>query len=491
MSRLFIVVESKDDWSPYFPSEDVITFEEYISSSYEKGPTRTINLCRSYTYLSKGYYCSLLAESRGDKVIPSLKDLGRLETDSDKINTMLPVSFFTPNLESKIFKGRAEHSFSLISYFGKCSNELLSKLTHKIFERFEYPIQEHVFTRRDNRWFLESVRPISIDELEENQEDEFATNLESSITLMWRKPRRRKKYKYDLAILVDPKEKLPPSNKMALKNFVSAGHHLGIESTLITKQDYANIAEYDALFIRETTAVNNHTFKFAQKAEEEGIIAIDDSLSILKCTNKVFLTDLFNRKKVPMPKTYLFSHGPKELRNAADIIGFPMILKIPDGAFSQGVFKVNSKEELKEKCSALFLKTHLLIAQEYCFTDYDWRVGVFGGKAIYACRYFMARGHWQIYNHAGNTTKSGGFETVSVQSAPQAVIKTALNACSAIGDGLYGVDLKQIGDRLAVIEVNDNPNIDAGVEDKWLGKDLYHLIMQEFLMRMERNHYGY
>jgi glutathione synthase/RimK-type ligase-like ATP-grasp enzyme len=38
---------------------------------------------------------------------------------------------------------------------------------------------------------------------------------------------------------------------------------------------------------------------------------------------------------------------------------------------------------------------------------------------------------------------------------------------------------------VAVIEVNDNPSIDAGVEDRFLGGELYTLIMQEFLSRME------
>jgi glutathione synthase/RimK-type ligase-like ATP-grasp enzyme len=49
------------------------------------------------------------------------------------------------------------------------------------------------------------------------------------------------------------------------------------------------------------------------------------------------------------------------------------------------------------------------------------------------------------------------------------------------------VDLKQSGDRVVVIEVNDNPNVDEGVEDLFLGAALYHEIMAEFLRRMELN----
>ena len=49
---------------------------------------------------------------------------------------------------------------------------------------------------------------------------------------------------------------------------------------------------------------------------------------------------------------------------------------------------------------------------------------------------------------------------------------------------------RQAGDRLALIEVNDNPSIDAGVEDAYLGDDLYRRIMGEFLRRLERKRLG-
>ncbi|WP_277619302.1 hypothetical protein [Legionella norrlandica] len=59
-----------------------------------------------------------------------------------------------------------------------------------------------------------------------------------------------------------------------------------------------------------------------------------------------------------------------------------------------------------------------------------------------------------------------------------------------IGDGLYGVDIKSHGNKYYVIEVNDNPNIDHGLEDKILGHNLYQQIMSVFLQRIRRKH-GY
>ena len=45
------------------------------------------------------------------------------------------------------------------------------------------------------------------------------------------------------------------------------------------------------------------------------------------------------------------------------------------------------------------------------------------------------------------------------------LLRIALKAANLIGDGFYGVDLKQVGNRYYVMEVNDNPNVDAGNED--------------------------
>ena len=62
----------------------------------------------------------------------------------------------------------------------------------------------------------------------------------------------------------------------------------------------------------------------------------------------------------------------------------------------------------------------------------------------------------------------------------------AKKSADLIGDGLYGVDLKQIGNRVMVIEVNDNPTIDNNQEDTLLKDELYLTIMRSMLKRIER-----
>ena len=85
----------------------------------------------------------------------------------------------------------------------------------------------------------------------------------------------------------------------------------------------------------------------------------------------------------------------------------------------------------------------------------------------------------------GEKVISGDDQAFSIRETPKKVIATALKATNLIGDGLYGVDLKEKDGEVYIIEVNDNPNIDAGVEDRYLGDDLYARIMEEFYRRFE------
>ncbi|WP_410966357.1 RimK family alpha-L-glutamate ligase, partial [Salmonella sp. SAL4449] len=87
----------------------------------------------------------------------------------------------------------------------------------------------------------------------------------------------------------------------------------------------------------------------------------------------------------------------------------------------------------------LFERSVLLLAQEFFYTEYDWRIGVLDRQPLYACQYFMSRGHWQIYNHkADGQDVNGECRAVPLEQVPPAVLELALEAAGLIGDGLYG-----------------------------------------------------
>ncbi|MCA9160361.1 MAG: RimK family alpha-L-glutamate ligase, partial [Planctomycetales bacterium] len=277
----------------------------------------------------------------------------------------------------------------------------------------------------------------------------------------------------------------PPSDAAALKKFVRAAASLGIAAEMIARDDYGRLAEFDALFIRDTTRVNHYTYRFAQRAESEGLVVMDDPLSIVRCSNKVYLAELLTRHKVPVPKS-LVIHKDQALDIAAEL-GFPIVLKKPDSAFSVGVVKAHDAEDLKQKLAEFFAESDLLVVQAYLPTTFDWRIGVLDRQPLFACKYFMAAGHWQIIqNERKGAGRYGKFETMAIDAAPEGAVKVALKAANLIGDGLYGVDVKESAGKFYVIEVNDNPNVESRVEDIVLKDDLYCRIMSVFLDRIER-----
>jgi glutathione synthase/RimK-type ligase-like ATP-grasp enzyme len=73
---------------------------------------------------------------------------------------------------------------------------------------------------------------------------------------------------------------------------------------------------------------------------------------------------------------------------------------------------------------------------------------------------------------------------LAVGEVPEVVVNTAVRAANLIGPGLYGVDLKEVGRQCYLIEVNDNPNIDASNEDQVLGDALYREVMGVFARRI-------
>ena len=168
------------------------------------------------------------------------------------------------------------------------------------------------------------------------------------------------------------------------------------------------------------------------------------------------------------------------------MLGYPVVLKIPDGSFSRGIYKAENIEQSKKYSQLLFKESDLILAQEYLYTDFDWRVGIINRQAVFVCQYFMSKAHWQIVKHQeGGEFREGGFKTWDLGQVSSELVDVALKAANLIGDGFYGVDIKQTADGYVVIEVNDNPNADAGIEDKVLGNELYNIIMKEFLRRLE------
>lgn len=474
-----IILENPDHWEFNLYDAEVVTPAEYISTETYlqfKG-LKIINLCKSYQYQSLGYYVSLLAEARQHKVLPGISTIQDLRFPS----ILREDSQDFDDLIQNSFKNEKQDKVEFDIYFGITQEEHLNKLAKQLFQYIQAPCLSATFSKK-NKWVLQSIKPLSLGEVP--IEDRTILRIAVESYLKRKRDYKPDKKKYDMAILVNPEDPNPPSDEKAIQKFIKAGDQAGFNVELITKNDFGELIQYDALFIRETTFVNHHTFRFAKKAQSLGLTVIDDPESILKCTNKVYLHELLNGNKILTPKSYVISK--ENHKHASDKHKYPFILKQPDGAFSKGVFKINDPEEYKHVCATMFQKSELVIAQEFLPTPFDWRVGVIDGQVLYVCKYYMAEAHWQIVNwSSGKQQQEGDVQCIPADQAPSGLLKTAVKATSLIGKGLYGVDMKEIDGKFYVIEINDNPNIDSGMEDKILKDKLYSTIMDVFLNKIK------
>ena len=485
MNHILLVVDNPERWKIDLPGVTVVTARQYLTDPQvlRLRNCRVYNLCRHYRYQSAGYYVSLLAEARGHRPVPKITTLQDLKTTS----IYREVSSDLDELIQKSLAPLQSDAFTLSIYFTQNVAKRYERLARQLFNLFPAPLLRAEFKRDEERiWTLSNISPISASGIPPEHQEmvvQFARDYFSRGNLH---VRRRVQPRFSLAILADPGDPTPPSDARALQRFIRAAENHSIEAEIITRDDYGSLPEYDALFIRTTTVVNNYTFRFSRRAQSEGLVVIDDPDSIVRCANKVFLAELFERNHIPAPKTVIVH---KENKNLVLMqLGLPCILKQPDSSFSQGVIKVKTTEEYEAAIDQLLDKSDMIIAQEFVPTDFDWRIGIIDRKPLYACRYYMARGHWQIYDHTKKGAASyGRADTLPVDKAPESVVQTALKAANAIGDGLYGVDVKMVQDKPVVIEVNDNPSIESDVEDHVLKDALYDTVMDVFRQRLERS----
>jgi glutathione synthase/RimK-type ligase-like ATP-grasp enzyme len=489
--RNLVVVNDPKEWSFSQDGVEVVAARKYLThpsyTTLEK--VRLINLCRSLGYQKIGYYVSLLADARGHKPMPSIETIQNMK---DRAIAVIAGSDLQEIIDESLGKVHSSE-FVLSVYFGRNMAQRHERLANALFRMFPSPYLQANFTKSEKtqRWRLEGLKPMAIDDIPPGHVHFAEEATTDFLQKGYSRPQKRAQRPYDLAILVDPDMPEPPSNKKALQKFQKAGEDVGFNVEFIQQEDYARIGEFDALFIRETTSVNHHTFRFACRAEALGLVVMDDPTSILRCSNKVFLAEMADQQDILVPNTMIVHRG--NVDELVQRLGLPCVLKQPDSSFSAGVKKVSTTEELSAQVEAMLEKSDLVIAQGFVPTEFDWRIGVLDGQPLFACRYYMADNHWQILKRdaGGKKEDVGRAETIPVEMAPTKVVKTALKAANHHGKGLYGVDLKEVGGKVYMIEVNDNPNIDAGFEDEVIGDDLYLRIMRTFFARVTARHRGW
>ncbi|MEW4924298.1 RimK family protein [Algibacter sp. 2305UL17-15] len=477
----YIVVNQPEKWNFSVENITVISSQDYLTnpkfSLLKKA--RVFNLCKEYHYQSKGYYVSLLAEARGHLPIPTVKNI----VDLKDLKLIRIVSDEFDGTIQKGLKNIKSQEFILSIYFGQNVAQKYKELSNLFYKHFQVPFFRVKFNF-NTKWHVQNVMVIS--------ESEIPTDHLESVQQFANEYFSKKRYDtpkltksdFDLAILVNPDDPAPPSNPKALKKFIDIAEKMNIYAEIIHPKDLTRLSSFDALFIRQSTEVNNEAYAFSRKAQQEGIAIIDYPDAILKCCNKVYMAEALENANINTPKTVIVHKD-----NLNDVLvqtGLPCVLKAPDSTFSFGVKKAKTTEEFFELANTMLKASDLIIAQEFCPSTYDWRIGIIDGEPFFACKYYMAKGHWQIYNWKAKkkNEQDGDADCLPIEDVPKSVMNMAIKAGKLMGKGLLGIDIKMVDKTPMVIEINDNPNIDFGVEDLYYGDMVYTKILTALKNRL-------
>jgi len=526
-SKTIVVVQDVRDLPP--SDLRVISADEYLAGKGDLGEgMRVVNLCRSWRYLSKGYYVSLLADARGHEVVPTIDTLERIGNPRSIFRTLqeagvetveltrvgkrplpaiiepMPEEQATAGAEwpangeasgeaSPLVRRRRDGVVTyqpagdlelehVLVYAGRCGDARFRRIATLVHGVLSVPVLRLSFLRDDGKWKVVHVQPLMANRLSASEKRDLLTALGKSSGR-----RQRSIPSCDLAsiaVLYDESDEMKASTSETVERLERVGRRMGVYVERIGPQEIHRVADHDGLLIRTLTGLTLPSFRFALRAEALRIPVIDDTRSIIRCCNKVFLFELLSRNGVPIPGTATVT-GDSSFEQVKRKLGLPFVLKQPDGSFSNAVFRIDGKKDFEHRSGELLSRSPLLLAQTWTPTDYDWRVGVLGGKPIFVCKYFMARGHWQIRSSSTRGgTAYGRTEAIPIDLAPRDVVRVATKAARLIGDGLYGVDLKMTTQGPVVIEINDNPNLDVGYEDGAEGDRVYEDLVNYFVKRM-------
>ena len=266
-----------------------------------------------------------------------------------------------------------------------------------------------------------------------------------------------------------------------IMRFAHLAQRMGHRTDFLFRPDMFKIPDYKGIYIRAFTDPLNSAYVAARTAQMHGVRVIDDPDSILICCDKVNMYRHLMKAEVPIPQTLFLDEGDLNPAGAERVfaeLGNPLVLKAPNGSFSMYVEKVANTEEFLKVGKKYFRRADRIVAQRFVRSEFDWRVGMLGGEPLYVCQYSIPKKHWKIATyHPDGKAVYGPVKAISLAKADPRLLECATKAAAAIGNGLYGVDLKQVGEKFVVIEVNDNPTINAGDEDT-KASDLYERLIR-------------
>ena len=196
---------------------------------------------------------------------------------------------------------------------------------------------------------------------------------------------------------------------------------------------------YDAYVLK--TVADGPGFSILEAAEAVGIPTINNSRAIRLVRDKAVAAAFARANGLPIPPTYFVAHP--RLLHQIPIEDYPLVVKPSNGSSCRGIYRINTPEELTE-LEIAEANDSFFLAQHYAEnTGYDVKVYV-TGREVYAAI-------------AKKSPLHNSVEERFIPLTPQ-LRRLALDVGKIFGLDIYGIDVVETPQGLAILDINDFPS---------------------------------
>lgn len=233
-----------------------------------------------------------------------------------------------------------------------------------------------------------------------------------------------------------------------------------------------DLTEFDAVYIRTGDRDQYYTEHLSEVLNESGVYTQAESDTYCYESNKFYSMKLLGENGVSVPDS-AYTLSPETAMDAAERLGYPVIMKTARGAAGEGVMRASSESELKPIMDAMKSFEQDIVLQEYIEHEgTDNRVIVIGDYTTAYKRSSSSEEEWRSNLGAGGERKKAELE--------EEMEETALRAARATGFDMCGCDIIESEGEIYVLEVNGSFG---------LSEEMNELIGEDLILRMvERMH---
>ena len=231
-----------------------------------------------------------------------------------------------------------------------------------------------------------------------------------------------------------------------------------------------DLTEYDAVYIRTSDRDMMFAEHLSEVLNRQGVITQADDDTYAYESNKFYSMKVLAENGIKVPDS-VYTLSPEVAVEAAEELGYPVIMKTVKGAGGEGVMRASSESELKP-----VMDTMKSLEQEICLQEYkehngtDTRIVIIGDHIVGYSR--SSEGDWR-------SNISGGGERIEADM-DERMEEAAMKAARVTGFDISGSDVIESGGEPYILEVNGSFGISEEMND---------IIGEDVVLRMvERMH---